>query len=251
MPATVAEIAPEVFRICVFVPEFNLQFSSFLVRDDQPLLFHTGMRRFFPELRAAVAKLIALPNLRWISWSHFEMDECGALNHWLDVAPLAEPACSFIGALVNMGDFSDRSARFFQPGEVFETGHHRYEYIATPHLPHGWDAGVLFDHTTRTLFCSDLFHQTGTCNPLTESDIIGPSREVLLQNESSPFAGYVPYTQRTEPMLHSLADLRPQTLATMHGSCYRGDCAQALRDLGVVFREVLSTNKPELATRAA
>jgi flavorubredoxin len=251
MPATVTEIAPESFRLCIFVPEFNLQFSSFLVRDDESMLFHAGMRRFFPELSEAVAKLIALPSLRWVSWSHFEVDECGALNQWLDAAPKAEPLCGMVGALVNMGDYSNRAARYMAQGESVETGQHRYEYIATPHLPHGWDAGVLFDHTTKTLFCSDLFHQTSTCEPLIEGDIIGRARQVLIENESSPFAGYMPYTQRTEPMLNALADLQPQTLAIMHGSSYRGDCAQALRDLGVVFREELWTNKRESATRAA
>lgn len=251
MPATVSEIARDIFRLCVYVPEFNLQFSSFLVRDSEPLLFHAGMRRFFPDLRAAVAKLIRLQDLRWISWSHFESDECGALNDWLGVAEKAEPVCSMIGALVNMGDFANRTARFFQPGEGFETGRHRFQYIPTPHLPHGWDAGVLFEQSTRTLFCSDLFHQTSVCEPLIDGDIIGRARQVLVENESSPFAGYVPYTQRTEPTLNTLADLKPQTLAIMHGSSYRGNCGQALRDLGVVFKEVLSTNKTESAIRAA
>src|SRR6478736_2547103 len=131
--ARIDEIAPDLFRISLFVPEINLQFNHFLIRDDDPLLFHTGLRRTFPAVREAVAKLIDPTSLRWISWSHFEVDECGALNDWLAIAPNAQPACSSNGAMINMGDFASRPARGLTPNDVIETGNHRFRYVPTPH----------------------------------------------------------------------------------------------------------------------
>ncbi len=154
----IAEIAPDVYRICVLYPEINLQFKHFLIKDDEPVLFHTGLRRMFPEVREAVQTLIDPARLRWISWSHFESDECGALNDWLAIAPNAEPACNMVGALVNVNDFASRPARILGADEVLTTGKYRFRYVCTPQLPHGWDAGVLFEETNQTLFCSDLFH---------------------------------------------------------------------------------------------
>lgn len=239
MATSVHEIADDVFRVCVYVPDINLEFNSFVVRDDEPLLFHTGMRGIFPAVKEGVAKVIDLDKLRWISWSHFEADECGALNEWLGVARNAEPVCSMLGALINVNDFSSRPARFHPPGESFGTGKHRFQYIPTPHVPHGWDAGVLWEQTGKTLFCSDLFHQEGVCVPLTFNDVLGRARETLIKYESSPLAGYVPYNHNTARVLHSLSALKPETLATMHGSSFRGDCETALRDLDTLFREVL------------
>ena len=159
MTARIDEIATDLYRICLYVPDFDLQFNHFLVRDDQPLLFHTGMRGMFPGVREAVAKLIDPAELRWISWSHFEVDECGALNEWLAVAPQATPVCGETGAMINIADFSNRPPRGLKPDEVLETGRHRFRFVPTPHLPHGWDAGVLFEETERVLLCSDLMHQ--------------------------------------------------------------------------------------------
>jgi len=239
MAATIHEIAPDVYRLCVWVPQFNMQFSHFLVRDEEPLLFHTGMRYMFPELREAVGHLIDSAKIRWVSFSHFESDESGALNEWLSIAPQAEPLTSMISALVNLPDFCQRPAKFLKPGQSITTGKHRYRYISTPHLPHGWDAGVLFEETQQTLFCSDLFHQAGECLPLSESEVVSSARANLIEGQNGPFAGYVPYTHRTKVMLEGLAALNPRTLAIMHGSSYSGDCAQALRDLAVVFKDVL------------
>ena len=239
MAASVHEIAPDVYRLCVWVPQFNMQFSHFLVKDDEPLLFHTGMRYMFPELCEAVAKVIDPTKLRWISYSHFESDECGALNDWLSIAPSAEPLASMISALVNLTDFSIRPAKFLEPGQSVSTGKHHYRFISTPHLPHGWDAGVLFDETDKTLFCSDLFHQVNECAPLTHSEVVSAARANLVEGQKGPFADYCPYTHRTKVMLEGLAALNPGTLAIMHGSSYAGDCAQALRDLATVFKEVL------------
>ena len=233
------EIAPDVYRISIFVPEINLEFSHFLVRDDEPLLFHAGLRSMFPVLREEVSRLIDLAKLRHIGFSHFESDECGALNHWLESAPAAQPVCGLVGALVSINDFSVRPARVLTREDVLETGRRRFRFIPTPHVPHGWDAGVLLEESERTLFCSDLFHQWGHREPATESDILERCKEALIQAEAGPFANYVPYTHHTGRVLETLAHEKPKTLAIMHGSTYYGDGAQALRNLAAVMREVL------------
>ena len=173
MTANVDEIAPDLFRISVFAPAGDLQFNHFLVRDEQPLLFHTGLRGMFTEVREAVQRLIDLKQLRHIAFSHFESDECGSLNEWLALAPQAQVTCSEVGALVCVNDFIGRPARPLHDGATFSTGKYLFRYCQTPHLPHGWDAGVLFEETQKTLLCSDLFHQTGDVEPLTEADIVG------------------------------------------------------------------------------
>lgn len=235
----ITEIAPEIFRISAFVPEINLEFSHFLVRDDEPLLFHAGLRGMFPLLREGISRLIDPAKIRHIGFSHFESDECGALNEWLQLAPAAEPVCGLVGAMVSVNDFAVRPARALTREDLFSTGRYKFRFIPTPHVPHGWDAGVLFEESERTLFCSDLFHQWGQQEPITDSSIIERSKDALVQTQAGPFANYVPYTHRTGVVLQDLAELNPQTLATMHGSCYSGDGAQALRDLAVVMRDVL------------
>ena len=234
------EVGPDLYRICIYVPQFDLQFNHFLVRDEEPLLFHTGMRGMFPAVREALATLIDPAALRWISWSHFEVDECGALNEWLAVAPHATPVCSELGAMINIGDFSNRPPRGLKPGEILETGRHRFRYVATPHLPHGWDAGVLFEEKERTLLCSDLLHQLGDVEPITGGDVVGRYRHALTAYQGSPvLMDYVPYTQNTKRRLEELAALEPRTLAAMHGSTFVGDGAAALRASGDVIREVM------------
>jgi flavorubredoxin len=233
------EIAPDIYRISVFVPEINLEFSHFLIRDEEPLLFHAGLRGMFPLLRQEVARLIDPAKLRHIGFSHFESDECGALNEWLQIAPSAEPVCGLVGAMVSVNDFAIRPARALTRDDTFSTGRHRFRFIPTPHVPHGWDAGVLFEETGKTLFCSDLFHQWGLHDPATSSSIIERCRDTLIQTEQGPFANYVPYTHHTGRVLQGLAELNPATLATMHGSSYLGNGAQALGDLAAVMRDVL------------
>lgn len=137
------EIAPDIFRISVFVPQADMQFNQFLVRDEEPLLYHTGRKGLFPEIREAVARLIDPTQLRWIGFSHFESDECGSLNQWLEIAPHAQAVTGLVGAMVNVNDFALRPARSLQDNEVFITGKKRFRYIRTPHVPHGWDAGLL------------------------------------------------------------------------------------------------------------
>jgi flavorubredoxin len=239
------EIAKNVFRISVFVPEINLEFSHFLVRDDEPLLFHAGLRGMFPLLREQVSHLIDISKIRHIGFSHFESDECGALNEWLELAPQARPVCGLVGALVSVNDFSIRPARVLTRDDVLTTGQYRFRFIPTPHVPHGWDAGVLFEESERTLFCSDLFHQWGRREPATADSIMERCKDALLESETGPFANYVPYTHHTGRVLHRLAEYGPKTLAAMHGSTFYGDGAQALRDLATVMRDVLGPKAQE------
>lgn len=236
--AAVTEIAPDVYRISVFAALANVQFNHFLVKDDEPLLFHTGLRGMFPEVREAVSKLIDPSRLHSISFSHFESDECGALNEWLTLAPHADVVCSDLGARVSVNDFIGRPARGLEDGGTFSTGKYRFRFCRTPHLPHGWDAGVLFEETQKTLLCSDLFHQTGDVEAVTESDVVGRSHQAMREYQTGILAEYVPYTPLTSQNFRKLAELKPQTLAIMHGSSFRGDGARALQDLDAAFREV-------------
>ncbi len=235
----VTEIAPGLFRISTYIPEFGLQFNQFLVRDEEPLLFHTGMNALFPVVREAVASVIDPSQIRWIGFSHFEADECGSLNEWLRIAPAAQPVCSMVGAMVSVNDFAIRPARGMTDGEVIDTGKNRFRFLQTPHVPHCWEAGLMFEEANGTLLCSDLFHQNGDVEPLTESDVIGRARQTLVEYQAGPLANYMPYTNRTDATLQGLADLKPRTIATMHGSAFAGDGEQAVRDLAVVIREVL------------
>lgn len=233
----IEEIAPDVFRLSVYVPGIDMQFNHFLVRDEEPLLFHAGLKAMFPLLKEAVSSLIDPSKLRHIAWSHFESDECGALNEWLQLAPQAQPVCTLVGKLVTVDDFAIRPALGMGPEDVLNTGKYRYRFYRSPHIPHGWDAGVLFEENQKTLFCSDLFHHFGDVEALTTSDLIGRTHAAMRQLEQGPLAGYMPYTRQTEGVLSSLAQLKPETLAVMHGSSYRGECDRMLSDLAGVIKE--------------
>jgi flavorubredoxin len=239
MPADIHEIAPDLFRISTFIPEIDLAFNQFLLRDEKPLLYHTGMKALFPEVRAAVAQLIDPAKLAYVSFSHFEADESGALNQWLELAPQAETVVGMIGAMVNMGDYAIRPARGLQDGETFSTGKHRLRFMATPHLPHGWDAGLLFEETRRTLFCSDLMHQNGKNAPVSNNVIEGV-RNSLAAYEKTPMHSYMPFGPRTEKQIDRLIELKPQTLAIMHGASFNGDGAAALKAYKDVRASLLS-----------
>ena len=236
--ADIAEIAPNIYRISIFAQWANLQFNHFLVNDDEPLLFHTGLRGMHVEIREAVSKLIQLSDLRHISFSHFESDECGSLNEWLAAAPKADVICSQVGALVCVNDFTGREARGLPDGGTFATGKYRFRHCRTPHLPHGWDAGVLFEETQKTLLCSDLFHQSGAVEPVTSTDVVGRSHQAMKEYQAGILADYVPYSPLVTQNLKKLAALQPKTLAIMHGSSFTGDCATALNDLDAALRDV-------------
>jgi flavorubredoxin len=235
----ITEIAPDLYRISTYIPEIDLQFNQFLVKDDEPLLFHTGMKALFPQVRDAVASIIDPSSIRWIGFSHFEADECGSLNEWLQTAPAAQPICSMVGAMVSINDFAIRPARGMTDGEVLTTGEHRFRFLQTPHVPHCWDAGLLFEETGGTLLSSDLFHQNGDLEPLTEADVMERVRKTLVDYQAGPLANYMPYTKHTDGILQKLAELKPRTIAPMHGSSYAGNGERAVRDLAVVMREVL------------
>ncbi|MFO1328326.1 MAG: MBL fold metallo-hydrolase [Rubrivivax sp.] len=225
----VHEIADGIYRINtpVALPDgqaFN--FNQILIVDDEPLLFHTGPRQLFPLVRDAVAALMPVERLRHVAFSHVEADECGALNLWLAAAPLAAPLCSAIAAMVSVGDLADRAPRAMADGERLRIGRHELQWLDTPHVPHGWDCGLMMETSTRTLLCGDLFTQGGRGEvALTEGDILGPSEAF---RQPLDYFAHAPATRQT---LHRLAALQPQTLACMHGSAWRGDGAALLRHL--------------------
>jgi hypothetical protein len=181
----VTEIAPDVYRISVFFPEINLQFNHFLVSRTKNLFCSTLVCAACSLTCVKVSRRCSTPKLRWISWSHFESDECGALNEWLAIAPHAQPACGMVGALVSVNGFFQREARTLTPQEPLFTGKYRFRYYNTPQLPHGWDAGALFEETGRTLFCSDLFHHDGEVEPLSHSSILDRVRHALTAYQSA------------------------------------------------------------------
>jgi flavorubredoxin len=225
----IAEVGDGIYRINtpIEIPGGAFSFNQYLVVDDQPLLFHAGPRRMFPLVREAVARVLAPETLRWIGFSHVESDECGALNEWLAIAPEARPLCSATAALVSMSDLADREPLGMADGQTLSTGRRTFRWFDTPHLPHGWETGYLADETTRTLFCGDLFTQPGRGeSPLIESDILGPS-EAFRQAMD-----YYSHTRNAPALIEKLAASRPETLACMHGSTWRGDGAAMLRALG-------------------
>lgn len=224
------EIAPDIYRINtpVTLPggtdSFN--FNQYLLVDDEPLLFHTGPRRMFDLVREAIARVMPVERLRYVGLSHFEADECGAMNEFLAAAPRAEPLCGQIAAMVSVNDVADRPARALADGATLRLGTHTLRWFDTPHVPHGWECGLMMDTTTRTFFCGDLFTQGGTgATPVTEGDILGPSEAFRAQMD---YYAHAPDTFRT---LNRLAQAQPTTLACMHGSAWRGDGGALLSPL--------------------
>lgn len=236
---TITEIAPDIYRLSLYIKEIDLQFNHFLVKDEEPLLYHTGMRRMFPLIHESVSKIIDPSRIRWISFSHFEADECGSLNEWLGIAPSAQAICTTVGAFVNLSDYASRPSRGMATDEILNTGKHRFRFRTTQHLPHGWDAGMIFEETNRILFCSDLLLQNGNGEAMTESDIIGRVRNALMKYQSSPFMDPIPYTPKTDALLQGLAALKPGILATMHGSTFVGEGDRTLHEFTRVIKEVL------------
>jgi flavorubredoxin len=225
----VHEIAAGIYRINTPVSEIagGFNFNQYLLVDDEPLLFHTGPRRMFPLIREAVASVLPPDRLRYVAFSHFEADECGSLNEWLAVAPNAAPVCSRIAAMVSVNDVADRPAKALLDGEALRLGRHELVWCDTPHLPHAWECGLMFERTTRTLLCGDLFTQGGAGErPLTDADILGPSEAFRAPLD------YYAHAPNTRTLLGRLADLQPTTLAVMHGSAWRGDGAALLCELG-------------------
>lgn len=220
----VHEISSGIFRISTPIPPSvipgGFTFNQFLVVDDEPLLFHTGPRRMFPLVREAVAHVLGdASKLRWVGFSHVEADECGSLNDWLAVAPTATPICSTIGAMVSVTDLADRAPRPLADGEELALGTRRVTWLDAPHVPHNWECGYLFESTTRTLLCGDLFTHSGAGElpPSTDAEVLGPSEAARAQ------LGGVAIERGTRAVLEKLARTEPRTLALMHGSSFRGD----------------------------
>jgi flavorubredoxin len=221
------EVAEGIFRISTPVTALGgFTYNQYLIVDEQPLLFHTGPRRMFPLVSEAIAAVMPLSRLRYVGLSHFEADECGALNEFLAASPGAEPVCGQIAAMVSVDDVADRKARALGDGEALQLGRHSLRWLDAPHVPHGWECGFLFEEHTATLLCGDLFTQGGAEHPpLTESDILGPS-EALRSG-----LDYFAHAVNTRRVLERLATLAPTTLACMHGAAWRGDGAALLRAL--------------------
>jgi flavorubredoxin len=240
MKANISEIAADVYRISTFHPEYGIQFNQFLIKDDEPFMMHTGFKKMFPVTLQGIRRVMDPAKLRWIGFSHFESDECGALNELLGGARHAQAVCSVVGAMVMVNDFADRPPRALNDNEVLEIGRRRLRFLATPHVPHAWDAGLFFEETDRTFLCSDLFFHPANPEPLIESGVVDRARESIIGALSGPLAKDMPYTPYTDSTLQRLAALEPETLALMHGSSYRGDGRKAILDLAEVIRETLA-----------
>lgn len=228
METRISEIANGVYRLSTFIPQVEpggLVFNQFLIKGDEPLLFHTGMRGLFPLVREAVARLMPPEELRWISFGHYEADECGAMNQWLALAPNAQVAHGVTAVGVSLNDQADRAPRVLADGEVIDLGSKRARYLDTPHVPHGWEAGLIYEETTGVLLCGDLFTQYGRAADTTESDIVGAAVA------SEDIANYSALNPAMGATLRKLAELKPRTLALMHGPAFTGDGAAALMAL--------------------
>jgi flavorubredoxin len=226
METRIDEIASGIYRLSTYfaevAPPAGFTFNQFLVMGDEPLLFHCGMRGLFPLVSEAVGKIMPVDRLRWITFGHVESDECGAMNNWLAAAPRAEVAHGEIACMVSLNDLADRTPRMLHNGEVIDLGGKRVRYIDTPHVPHCWEAGVIYEETTGTLMCGDLLGHLGQGPAVTSSDIVGPA----MQAEDMFHATSVGVA--TAPTIRKLADLKPRTLALMHGSSFNGDGEHAL-----------------------
>ena len=232
METRVDEIASGIYRLSTFVPDVGptgFAFNQFLIDDEQPLLFHTGPRAMFPLVSAAISTVTPVERLRWITFGHLEADESGAVNEFLAAAPASEVAGGVLGCMVSYNDLCDRPPVPLTDGQVLDLGAHRVRHVDTPHVPHGWDAHVMYEETTGTLLCGDLFSQVGDGPAITSDDVL----------EGAAFAedifGATSLTPGTGPAIRALAELAPSTLAIMHGSSYAGDGAAALHALAADY----------------
>lgn len=239
METTVTEIANKIYRLSTYIPPAELRFNQYLIDADQPLVFHCGYMSIFPLVSAAAARIIPLERIRWISFGHVEADECSSLNKWLEVAPQAQATVGEIGCMVSVSDLASREPRPLQDGEVIDLGGKKVRYLYTPHVPHGWDAGLLFEEMTGTLLCGDLFTQSGDTVAITDADIVGPA------SDTEDLYHATVLTSTTAPTMRRLAELSPTTLALMHGPAFHGNGKQALLDLAdnyeKRFRATLTT----------
>jgi flavorubredoxin len=228
MTTQIDEIADGIYRFSTFVADIGpsgFSFNQYLIDDEQPLLFHTGPRAMFALVAEAIDSITPLTGLRWITFGHVEADECGSMNNLLAAAPHAEVAHGGLGCMVSLNDLADRPPIPLADGHIIELGRHHVRHIDTPHVPHAWDARVLFEENTKTLLCGDLFTQLGHGPALTGDDIVDPAAQ------AEDVFGATCLTPRTGPTIRGLANLEPTTLAVMHGSCFNGDTRAALNAL--------------------
>ncbi len=227
------EIAAGIYRVSTWVPDIappaGFTFNQFLVDADQPLVFHTGPRAMFPLVSEAMSRVLPVEHVRWITFGHVEADECGSMNQWLAAAPHAEVAHGILGCMVSLNDLADRPPRGLADGEVLDLGGKRVRHLDTPHVPHAWEARLLYEETTGTLLCGDLFTHVGDGPALTSGDIVEPAMEAEAMFRASCLA------PDTATVMRRLGELAPRTLALMHGSSYEGDGAEALNALADAY----------------
>jgi flavorubredoxin len=247
MKTNVHEIADGVYRLSTCVQDAvpgGFTFNQFLVDGDEPLLFHCGPRALFDVVSQAASDVVPLDRLRWITFGHVEADECGSMNQWLAAAPHAEVAFGALGCQVSLNDLADRPPRPLEDGEVLDIGGHRLRVMATPHVPHGWEAQILYDETTSTLLCGDLFAQAGEPPALVhDADIVTPA----LAAEDVFHATCL--TATTAPTIRKLAALAPRTLGLMHGPAFAGDCVDALDALSHGYQDLFATSLDAVVAR--
>jgi len=225
METRIEEVAPGIHQLTTHIAEMNFSFNQYLIAGDEPMLFHTGPRQMFPLVSEAVGRVVPADQMRWISFGHVEADECGSMNEWLAMAPQSTVVQGMTGCMVSLNDLADRAPRPLADGEVLDIGGHRMRWIDTPHVPHAWEAGIVYDETTRTLFCGDLFTQTGAYASSSTADLVGPAgaaEDIFRSTSLAPSTGAT---------LRRLADLDIAALALMHGPTFTGDCRTALLDL--------------------
>jgi flavorubredoxin len=229
MESRTTEVADRVFQITTHIAEIDFSFNQYLIAGDEPMLFHTGGRGLFPLVRDAVQRVIPVDSLRWVSFGHVESDECGSMNQWLAAAPAAAVTHGALACMVSLNDLCDRPPVVFANGDHRDIGGHVMQWHDTPHVPHGWEAGVIYDGTTKTLFCGDLFTRIGNFAPISDADLIGPAvaaEDVFHASSLNP---------NSAAIVRGLADLDVNTLALMHGPAFTGDCRAALLALADDF----------------
>ena len=238
MMTRVDEIADKIYRLSTFVPEIaapaGFTFNQYLIDAGEPLLFHCGPRGMFPSVSDAAARVLPLSRLRWISFGHVESDECGSMNQWLAAAPQAQVAHGRVACLVSLNDLADRPPRALADGEVLDLGGKRVRWIDTPHVPHAWESGLIFEETTATLFTGDLFTHAGDGPALAKESLVPAAIQTEEMFRSTSLAPAIGKTIRR------LSDLAPQRLAVMHGSCFEGDCARELDTLSDYYENALA-----------
>lgn len=245
MTVQTTEIANNVYRFSTLVPEIaapaGFTFNQYLIDADEPLLFHCGPRHMFDDISAALSRIIAIDRLRWISFGHVESDECGSMNEWLRAAPRAQVVQGNTACMVSLNDLADRPPRPLADGETLDIGGKRLRWLDTPHVPHAWDSGLMFEESTQTLFTGDLFTQVGNGPAVTQDSIV----PVSVQTEEMFKATSL--TPATADTIRRLALLEPRTLAVMHGSCFAGNCARELNQLADYFQRAFHTASEQSA----